>query len=154
MPKARFAITSSTGRVSGTTAVITGAKELDALLAALPKKVANKILRDALRKGAEVVKEAAKARAPVRTGLLQRSITVRKGKRKRKGGGQSVVIFPDIAKFGRKNQDFYAPYVEYGTSHSEAEPYMRTAFAATKDRVMAGIQSDIMAGVLSAKVKK
>lgn len=126
---------------------LVGAASLDKLLEGLPKKVANKILRDALRKAGKIVQAEAKARAPVDEGELKRSITVRKGKRKRKGS-QSVVIFPDQNKF---KDDFHGPYVEYGTSDTPAQPFMRPAFEATKDQALAIVRSDVIAGVQSAR---
>jgi HK97 gp10 family phage protein len=143
-----------------------GAQSLNALLDGLPKKIANKILREALKKGGKIIQADAKARAPVDTGLLRRSITVRKGKRKRKGS-QSVVIFPDVKKFegkvnlgaGSNNRvtqsrgDFYAPYVEFGTSTRTAQPFMRPAFESKKAQALAIVRKEVTAAVTREKAK-
>lgn len=126
---------------------LVGAEPLDRLLEGLPKKVANKILRDALRKAGKIVQQEIKARAPVDEGEIKRSVTVRKGKRKRKGG-QSVVIFPDPTKY---KDDFHAVYQEFGTSEQEGQPFIRPAFEATKDQALTIVRSDVIAGVQSAR---
>ena len=46
------------------------------LLADLPQKVQKRVLRQALRRGARLIADAAKAESPVDTGNLRRSITV------------------------------------------------------------------------------
>src|SRR4051812_25344323 len=124
---------------TATTVTLEGFVGLRKLLEGLPKKVANKIERDALKKAGKVVQAAAKALAPVDSGQLKRSITVRKGKRKQKGA-MSVVIFPDPAKF---KKDFYAPYVEFGHSKVAAKPFMRPAWDQTKAQALAIIAAEV-----------
>lgn len=134
---------------SAATVRLEGAQSLDKLLEDLPKKLANKILREALRKAGKIVQQAMKDRAPVDKGELKRSITVRKGKRKRKGS-QSVVIFPDPVKF---KDDFHAPYLEWGTSDTEAQPFARPAFDATKDQALAIVRKEVTEAVATAKAR-
>lgn len=66
-----------------------------------------------LRKVALLAEGAAKKRVPVKTGTLRRSITTRvTGKQAFVG---SAVV--------------YAPYVEYGTRYTRAQPYLSTGIA-------------------------
>lgn len=86
--------------------VIKGGKELDAFLRSLPVKVERNIMRAALRAGAAVLREEAKANVPVDSGDLRRSIRVTTSFKK--GIVRAAVkTDPTIA--------FYAQMVEYGT---------------------------------------
>lgn len=62
---------------------------------------------------------------------------------------KSVVIGPLLQKSGSGGVDgYYAHFVEYGTSHSAAKPYMRPAFDEQKPNVL-----ERMRQVLSRRVK-
>lgn len=142
---------------------------LDALkfaLDQLPKRVANKHMRAAVASGARVIRDEAKAKAPVYTGevsqghpppgTLKRSIvskfikeqssnarqvyyvTVRKGKQYQKQG-----------KKGTLSQDaFYSHMVEFGTVKMAAKPFMRPAFDTKKDSAVSTIASTIQTRII------
>lgn len=142
---------------------IEGSDELRQWLLTVPKKVGNKILRQALRRAGKIVQERAKALAPVESGLLKKSISVRRSKRAKRGT-EAVVIFPDVTKFavaekafgvkvGETAVDFYAPYQEFGTHDMPAHPYMRPAFDQTKDKALAIVKGDVLKGVSAERVK-
>ena len=90
---------------------IKGLKELNNLLNKLPDKIAKKPLQNALRAGGNVVVKAAKAKAPVDTGLLRDSISVRKSKEKTGAVHYQVGVYQ---KTGKK-RPFYAHMIEFGT---------------------------------------
>jgi HK97 gp10 family phage protein len=71
-------------------------------------------IRTALRAGGLVIMNDAKARAPVLTGNLRRSITMEDGP-----GEFEINIGTDVV---------YAPFQEFGTSRMAARPYLRPAF--------------------------
>lgn len=131
--------------ISGANAGVTlkGDKALDALLAQLPKRAAKRVLGKALRAGAKPIQKEAKRIAPKDKHELAKSITVRKGKRKRKDG-QSVVVFPDPLRF---KDYFHAPAVEFGTAHTEAQPYMRPAWENKKEEALGIVTAEVKAGV-------
>lgn len=58
---------------------IVGGRALDEFLQQLPVKVERNILRSALRAGANVIKDTAKANVPVKTGALRKSLQVTTG---------------------------------------------------------------------------
>ena len=111
---------------------VTGLKETLAALKDLPRKVALKILRPALRAGAKVIHTKTVAAAPVggrkwldkrgrdkTGGLLKSSLKVRARKRSRNSVGYRSVT--DRATFAARTGDaeksndvFYAPFVEFG----------------------------------------
>lgn len=79
------------------------------------------------------VEARAKAKAPVRTGTLRRSIHSVFS-----NGGLSAVIGPSV---------LYGKFIEFGTRHMAARPYMRPAaeavlpkFAAAVKRALAGLR--------------
>ena len=135
-----------------------GAEELLRKLRKLELKTGKKVLNKGLRAGAKIVQVATKARAPVDTGRLRRSIVVRaslgKGYRKKRGL-LAFYVFPSTKKepglrgsykkaravatsksrMGKKAaQDWYYPSViEYGTSTRTAKPFMRPAWDASKE---------------------
>lgn len=70
-------------------------------------------IKTAVAKAGHDVQAAAQARCPVRTGTLRRSITTQIA-----ANGYSATIGPSVD---------YGIYVEYGTAHMGARPYMRPA---------------------------
>lgn len=91
-----------------------------------------------LSKGMRVIRDEAKQRVPVRTGLLKSAIKARIGKRKGKyvAGAFSAVDFKRAP---------HAYLVEYGTRHSRAKPYFRPAWDTKKDEVKKQIEDDLRA---------
>lgn len=107
-------------------------------LEALSKAENNKVLRDATRAGAEVLKEEVIAKAPVRTGKLKRNVVVMTQKARRRGEISSGVHIRGVNP-GTGNSDttmkadnprnaFYWRFVEMGTSKMPAHPFVRPAF--------------------------
>lgn len=99
-------------------------------------------LREAVKAGAEIVAEDAKARAPVRTGRLRDSIKTRVPKK-----GLMAKVEADypasgkVRKTSTKKQkagsrEYYAFAVEYGTRKMPAQPFMAPALAAKASQVM------------------
>ena len=90
---------------------ITGDKELINSLKKLPKLVARKCLRQAMRPAMKLVQTAAKNNAPVKTGLTQKAIKVRALRRSTKFIGIDV----QIGEGDYKGKTFYGAFLEYGT---------------------------------------
>lgn len=96
----------------------------------LPRE-ARKAVKQGARKGAKVVAESAKIKAPRESGELRRSIKVRALKRTRTGKLGAVVLTGD-GFF--KGDQFYAGFIEYGTVNMPAQPFLRPA--ADENRVI------------------
>ncbi|WP_455852692.1 HK97-gp10 family putative phage morphogenesis protein [Pantoea endophytica] len=98
----------------------------------------NKVLRDATRAGADVLKEEVIRKAPVRTGKLKKNVVVVTQKAKRRGEISSGVHIRGVnpltgnsdttMKTGDKRNAFYWRFVEMGTSKTPAHPFVRPAF--------------------------
>lgn len=108
--------------------MITEVKGLEALinnLHALPEKVEKRVIRAAVRQGANIIKGKAQTYVRVDEGDLKKSIKV-KGVRG-KPGTIAFVIRPTSNKKKGKNV-FYGRFQEFGTSKMAAKPFMRPAY--------------------------
>ena len=81
----------------------------------------NRVLREATRAGANVLKEEVVSRAPVRRGKLRRNVVVL-SRRSRDGGMESGVHIRGV------NPAFYWRFVEMGTVNMPPHPFVRPAF--------------------------
>lgn len=86
---------------------VEGLKELNARLQQLPVKMEKKILRNALRAGAVVMRDDAKARVRRKYGLLAKSLRVSTDGRKGK-------VEANVKAGGRKTKAFYGHILEFG----------------------------------------
>lgn len=99
----------------------TGGAELARALKGLGSEVAGRLGSNAVRVGARTMAKAAKDKAPVRTGALRDSIR--------------DFSDPDVNRRGGRERTawvgsrlFYAYWVEYGTAHTPARSFLRSAF--------------------------
>ena len=105
-----------------------GEREIIDIINLIGPTVGKKAMRQSLRRGAKFVVEDAKALAPRDTGQLERSISARAQKRSRTSFGYSAIIKPDspAAKYG------FA--LEFGTKHIAADPFLRQAGYANRQK--------------------
>ncbi len=102
----------------------------------LEKKVARSGNRKAVNRSTNPMLKASRAKAPVRSGLLRKSL----GKRVRTyvGSGTVVGLVGPRSKFegtfdGKKVKPVnYAKFVEFGNSRMAARPFLRPAFDSSK----------------------
>lgn len=104
----------------------------------------NKVLRDATRAGAEVLKEEVIARAPVRTGKLKKNVVVVTQKSRRRGEISSGIHIRGVnpqtgksdntMKAGNRRNAFYWRFVEMGTVNMPPHPFIRPAFDVCQDQ--------------------
>ena len=100
---------------------IQGLRDLNRRLNALGSKGAKKVVRSAARRGANIIKRAVQreidAQGLVDTGFLRKSIRVR------------TRVTPDGALATVHNGDaFYGMFYEFGSSKTQAKPFMRPGF--------------------------
>lgn len=119
--------------------VVTGNAELDKKLDALPGLLARRVVRQALRRSASIVRDRAARYAPVRTGALRRSVKIKAWSRA--GVDSAMIVVPRKIKDSKKV--FYARMVEYGTSKTPAQPYMRPAMEASRSEMLQVFQQEI-----------
>ena len=154
--------------------VVTGFKELDAKLSAMPPAIQRKFLRGALRKGGKRL-----ANAAVRivqdeafdTGTLAKSIKVKALKRTKARVGVEVmpsrdVLFKNYAKaqqkargksgnatFAKPKTAYYPAYVEFGTDSQPAIKPFRRALYDNAAAYRAFFQGDMRQFIAEGKVR-
>lgn len=132
--------------VNSRSIVITGIKEVDRALKRLAPAVQKKVVRQAMKRGLQVLASEVKAQAPSDTGATRASVKVRAVKSRRRGSiqlevriGDPVSKDPNKAKApdalkrtsGKTGKTvFYPAVVQYGSEDREADPFMTRAFDA------------------------
>lgn len=136
---------------------IVGDKKLQAKLRRLETKVQRKIVRKALRDAAKPVLADAKARVPVDTGLLKRSLVVRAARRQRRGTFGVFIQPKGRDFFGIPGDDpyFYPAIVEFGSLKRAlpARSYLRAAVDDNRSATLLRIRNEI-ASQVKAEARK
>jgi HK97 gp10 family phage protein len=140
---------------------VEGLAALNKALLELPLQVRGAPLRTATRKAAMVIRNDARAKAPVDTGLLKREIiTSRSRSQSAEGRETFVVMVKQLTKryantkanrrknrVGRKFKTeglaYYWKFLEFGTSKMAARPFMRKAFEAKKEEAVRILQQEL-----------
>jgi HK97 gp10 family phage protein len=137
---------------------VKGLKELDDLLKSLPEEIQRKALASANLAGAQVLREEARSRAPVRSeggpmkvgknaskarlpGFLRASIKAWRIK----GSGKGSVTHG----VGARGMAFYGKFLEFGTKYISPRPFLRPALDAAYLRAIEAVGK-----VLKQKVEK
>lgn len=94
---------------------VKGLAELHKVLQSLPEELEKKVLRNALRAGANEFKKAAKAQVPVKSGALRKSIRVKTSARKGRWRLKATVVAGNA-------EAYYAHMVEFGTAAHMIKP--------------------------------
>ena len=110
-----------------------GFKELDDDFKLLSNAEQRKVSRKAVRAGAVVFRDAVRANAPVRSGVLKRSISVDTVRGSATAGVKfkKVLVKKKGKKGKHKSVPFYWYFLEHGTSNMPAQPFVRPAFDAS-----------------------
>ena len=110
----------------------TGFKDLDADFKLLSKSEQRKVSKKAVKAGAVVFRDAVRAKVPVRSGLLKRSISVDTVRGLATAGVKfkKVLVKKKGKKGKHKSTSFYWYFLEHGTSKMSAQPFVRPAFDA------------------------
>lgn len=106
----------------------------------LSKAENNKVLRDATRAGAQVIREGVIAKAPVKTGKTRKNVVVVTQKSRRRGEISSGVHIRGVnpltgnsdtsMRASDPKNAFYWRFVELGTVNAPAHPFVRPAYDA------------------------
>lgn len=124
--------------------LVTGDKEIDALLAKLPRSLGNKILKKNMRSGLKPIHKQAKADAPKDTGELKKKTKIKAGKRSR-----SRVVINVISEAISPTGVRYPFIQEFGSEKMgiPASRWMTKTYLQHKDsasnHITRGIKSDL-----------
>ena len=115
-----------------------GLDEIARDLETLSRAENNKVLRDATRAGAEVLREEVIQRAPERTGKMKKNVVILTQKARHRGEISSGVHIRGVnprtgnsdntMKANNPRNAFYWRFVELGTVNMPAHPFVRPAF--------------------------
>ena len=122
-------------KAGGFSAEVDG-NDLIKALRQFPKNIQKNVMVGATRAAANVVRDRARELVPKKSGNLKKSIVSIQ-----RGGGdykfnqfsmneldQNKITFSVTPSKGGNNDGWYAHFVEFGTSHSSAKPFLRPAF--------------------------
>jgi HK97 gp10 family phage protein len=128
--------------------LVIGTEELIKSLDGLAQKIQNRILRQAITQGCNVLKRTAKELAPIDTGTLRKSL-VSKVKTSKNNTTGKIGGSPDkVTVDGKQHVAWrYLHLVELGTTHSKAQPFLAPALAQEKDKVYNLIAQKIQEGI-------
>lgn len=131
---------------------LNGLAETLKVLQNVKRAAQGKILRKAAGAMSKILVKEVKARVPVDTGLTRKSIG-RRVKTYRKSGTVSAIVGP---RTGFKDEETghdpakTAHLVEFGTVHSQPEPFMRPSLDASGGRMVSAATEVIKVGLVEA----
>lgn len=113
---------------------IEGLAELERKLRGLGPKIARRALGYSVSRGARIVRDEARARAPVRTGVLKRSIYIKYASDQSTPWSRAYIVGVRRGKkYQKRRMDaFYFPFVEFDTVHGKGRRFVTRAFESRK----------------------
>jgi len=128
---------------------IEGLEQVKDRLKGLGPQISSKVLGRAVGSGARIIRNAARARVPVDTGVLRNSIY--SARIRELSSPEQVTYFVGSRKGKRyqaKQADgWYFHMVEFGTVKMPAQPFMRPAFETYKNSAEEEIKKQLLRGV-------
>ena len=110
-----------------------GTKELESAFNELPKSMGKQVLLSAIKKAAKPVVTDAKDKARKRTGKGAKSIKARTNKK----------LKPIGVSIGTSREEFHMMFIEFGTIFQPANPFLRPAWDANKNKVLNSMEKEI-----------
>lgn len=114
-------------------------KRLHKQLKRLDLRDQKKVIRKSMRKTIKIALNKMKARVPVKTGALKRSLKVRSEKTKRRSKFIGVYIRTGTREelgIDRDSPSYYPAHVELGTKNDRPSPWMRSSFKESSSRMI------------------
>lgn len=126
-----------------------GDAELATKLGGLTDKLERKVVRQAIRKAAQLILRDAKQRAPVESGALRRNIRIKALRRSRRRVGFNVQTGTREQMGISPDDPFYYPaLVELGVpGRIEGRRFMRDALRDNRDQALKIMRDEILKGV-------
>lgn len=137
---------------------VKGLDEIQSRLSGLSAYAERDVVKNALKKAANVVATAARELVPEKTGALKRAIRVRMGRAKAKG---SISVIAAVGRQWFVGDQFYGAFQEFGWRAGKrkgareqdtrkqipGEHFMQYAFDETAAQAMAALKSELIAGI-------
>jgi HK97 gp10 family phage protein len=143
--------------VSGLVTIkVSGLDALQQQLIEIGVELGVKALAQAARKAFKPVLDAAKSLVPTDSAALRDSIKLSV---KKPGSGDSVVVVGIRIGSGPKGSKDLPParrwhFVEFGTAHMAAHPFLRPAFDQNQSRVLEDLKTELVKSIQRAIAKK
>lgn len=146
----------------GVTVSVEGLREVDFALGELGKVAGRNVMRRVAKARLEPMAEAARRMAPddpatggndLKTSIAV-STVLSKSQRKKNLGKSEVEAHMGPAGRGGKGAPPHGVWQEFGTAKHGPQPFMRPAFDAGKDALLAGIKDDLWAEVEKAAARQ
>jgi len=133
--------------------------EVQQVISKLPDVMKEKVVVGATRAAASTIAKEAKARVPVKTGLLKRSIGIGKAKKSNTPDDvvryfvlpktkvnftKKVLVGTAAAKMKVKATAFYGHFLEHGTKKMSARPFLVPAAKASETRAVEAFRAYIV----------
>lgn len=131
------------------TVQVDGLRELGERMKSLKSDMANRIARAATAAGSVVIRNAAQQSVPVDTGNLKKNIIVKRlPKGEARFTSEHIVTvrkgrLTDKQKTAGLKSAYYGTFVEFGTAHTPARPFLRPAYDQNKERAVEAIKDRI-----------
>jgi len=131
-------------------------KKVQKTLSKLPHVLQEKVVVGATRAAAKTIADDAKRRVPVKSGLLKKSIGVKKAKKQFTPDNVVKYIIAPMSKVrvtkkviaaGKSGKlkasliSYHGGFVEFGTKNMKAKPYLAPAMRANRSKAVKAFQS-------------
>jgi HK97 gp10 family phage protein len=124
-----------------------GGPQLETALKELGGEIAGRLGSNSVRAGARVIAAEARRKAPVgATGNLKRSITTVEDRDARLARGKQRIAYAG-------SKLFYARFVEFGTVHAAAKPFLRPALDESAQAAVDKLTDNLGKGIERETVK-
>jgi HK97 gp10 family phage protein len=143
---------------SSVTVKVDGLKQLGERMKGLSEAMNNRIARAATAAGAAVIRDAARQKAPVRTGNLRKNIIVKRLPKGEAPLTSEHIVTVRQGKLTKKQRAsgltdaFYGRFVEYGTAKTAPQPFLRPAYDQNKEKAVQAIKDRIAKRLAKAGV--
>lgn len=139
-----------------TSVKVEGLAELDKKLREFGPTLAAKGMKFAVSRGARVIRDDARANAPMKTGVLKRSLYI---KWNRQESSPWVVTYIVGARRGKKARKvgkdaWYWPFLEFGTVHIKARRFIQNAFQSRQGQAIDAIKDGLAKKIVEYAEKK
>lgn len=133
-------------------AEIHGLEELNRKLRALGPFIRGRVLGGAVNAGAQVIRKAAVENAPIDSGRLKEAVFVKRMTDRNFPNAQYIVGVRSGKRMKKSGKDaFYWKFVEFGTKHMAARPFLVPAFDTRKEEAADKIKDRLRDGIKKAE---
>lgn len=130
---------------------ISGFPDLNKTLKKLNEKTQTRLIKAALKKGANIILDAAKQNTPSKTGANHMHLKIKTIRKKKSSTNIGFTIQTGTREeLDIKSKGYYPFSLEYGTQDMEAQPYLRPALEDNRDKAIQVVGKSLEKGIARA----